>query len=138
MQLFDADVRLGDSLYGYSLDLPRLVDQMAALDIARAVLCPVRPATGGQSAANDLVAAAVAADPQRFVGFARVDPWTGSAALAELDRCVLQLGLRGLLLDPWEDHFVVSSAMVDPIVERAGELRLVVPAYWWLPQLLAS
>jgi predicted TIM-barrel fold metal-dependent hydrolase len=122
MELFDAHVRLGVSVFGYSLEVTQLVEQMAELEIGRVVLCPVRPLSGGQPAANDLVADAVSKDPVRFVGFARVDPWSGSAARAELERGVLQLGLRGLLLDPWEDHFVISSALVDPIVERAGEL----------------
>jgi predicted TIM-barrel fold metal-dependent hydrolase len=126
MQLFDAHVRLGDSRYGYSLDVAQLVARMKDLDISRAVLCPVRSADGSQSTANDRIAAAVGSDPARFVGFARIDPWSGSAALAELDRCVLKLGMRGLLLDPWEDHFVISSSFVDPIVERAGDLGLVV------------
>lgn len=126
MQLFDAHVRLGNSLYGYSLDVSQLLTQMADLGIGRAVLCPVRPAAGGQAAANDLIATAVRLDPARFVGFARIDPWGGSAGCAELERCVRGLGMRGLLLDPWEDHFVVSSTLVDPIVELADELGLVV------------
>jgi predicted TIM-barrel fold metal-dependent hydrolase len=126
VELFDAHVRLGDSLYGYSLHMAELIEQMAALDIGRAVLCPVRPRSGGVAEANDLVASAVSKDPTRFVGFARVDPWHGPAARAELERGILQLGLRGVLLDPWEEHFVVSAAFVDPIVERAGELSVPV------------
>lgn len=119
MRLTDLHVRLGDSLYGYALHLPALIRHMAELDIVHAVLCPVRPRQGGQSEANDLVAAAVRSDPERFSGFARVDPWLTDAALNELDRAVHDLHLRGLLLDPWEEHFVVSDPLVDPVVERA-------------------
>src|SRR5262249_34131924 len=76
--------------------------------------------------ANDLVARTVATAPRRCVGFARVDPWRLDKAVAELDRACSQIGLLGVLLDPWEDHFVVSSALVDPVVQRAGELGIPV------------
>jgi len=124
--LYDAEVRFGQSLYGYQLDLETLNRQMERHGIARAVLCPVRPPSYDLSPANDAVAAAVASDPTRFVGFARVDPWQGERALAELDRAVGDLGLRGLYLDPWEDHFVISDALVDPLVARAAAGKLPV------------
>jgi predicted TIM-barrel fold metal-dependent hydrolase len=126
VELFDAQVRLGESIYGYSLQLDELCVSMDRLEISRAVLCPVRPAVGAMHDANDLVARAVATDPRRFVGFARVDPWAGASAVTELERGVVELGLRGLLLDPWEDHFVVSSELVDPVVIRADELHIPV------------
>lgn len=126
MELFDLHVRLGASRFGYELGLDQLQRQMEQHDIARAVLCPVRLREGSFADANDLVAAAVATAPDRFAGFARVDPWLGEAALRELDRAVRVGGLQGLLLDPWEEHYVISSTMVDPVVERAGALALPV------------
>lgn len=126
MELFDLHVRLGACLYGYALDRATLTRQLERLKITRAVLCPVHPRDGDFAAANDLIAETVADAPHRFVGFARVNPWLGAEAVAELDRAVHQLGARGLLLDPWEERFVVSDPLVDPIVRRAGELRLPV------------
>ena len=132
--LFDAHVRIGQSIYGYSLDVDELLQQMDRLAIARAVLCPVRPLNGDRRTANDVVAHAVASHPDRFVGFARVDPWSGSGAIDELERGISGLGLRGVLLDPWEDHFVISSARVDPVVRRAGELNVPVLLAGGYPQ----
>jgi hypothetical protein len=48
---------------------------------------------------NDYVAEYVATDPERLFGYACVDP-TEPGAVAELDRAVLELGLRGLKLVP--------------------------------------
>ena len=48
---------------------------------------------------NDYVAEYVATDPERLYGYASVDP-TESGAVAELERAVLELGLRGLKLVP--------------------------------------
>ena len=126
MELFDANVRLGDSAFGYSLQLADLLGQMDQLEVGRAVVCAARPISGDTCEANDLIANAIASATGRCIGFARVDPWRGDQALTELNRAVTELGLRGLLLDPWEDHFVVSSALVDPVVARAGELGLPV------------
>jgi predicted TIM-barrel fold metal-dependent hydrolase len=134
VDLFDAHVRIGQSLYGYSLEVDELLQHMDRLAIARAVLCPVRPLSGDRASANDLVAHAVNSHSDRFVGFARVDPWHGSMAIDELERGISSLGLRGLLLDPWEDHFVVSSARVDPVVKRAGELNVPVLLAGGYPQ----
>lgn len=124
MRLFDAQVRLGECLYDYWLDLDQLTKQMDRLDIGRAILCPIRPRDYAFGPANDFIAATVRTDPDRFTGFARVDPWLGEAAIAELQRGIVQLKLRGLLLDPWEDHFVISDPLVDPLVESAAQLKI--------------
>ena len=60
------------------------------------------------------------------MGFARVDPHQGPAALAELRRAVLDLGLRGLLLHPWEELFAANDPSVDPLLGFAQERRLLV------------
>lgn len=124
--LYDAHVRLGNALYGYSLDLATLRDQMNQFQIARAILCPVRTTEYEFEKSNEFIASAVASDPESFVGFARVDPWLGDTAIRELDRAVNQLGLRGLLLDPWEDHYVISDPLVDPILDKASSLQIPV------------
>lgn len=126
MMLYDAQVRLGECLFGYHLDLETLKARMEQHQIGRAVLCPVRPMDYDLAKANDAISVAVANDPASFSGFARVDPWQGSNALIELNRAITGLQLRGLLLDPWEDHFVISDPMVDPVIKAAGELGIPV------------
>lgn len=54
---------------------------------------------------NDRVARLVDEYPDRFVGFASVDPRDGMAAVDEFERCVTDLGLDGLNLQPFVyDH----------------------------------
>jgi predicted TIM-barrel fold metal-dependent hydrolase len=83
------------------------------------VVAPARPIGYHLGPANDAVAAAVAAHPERLIGFARVDPNLHEAAVAELDRCLSTLGLSGLFLHPWEETFRVSASHVDPVLEVA-------------------
>ena len=134
MRLFDADVRLGQSLFGYQLDEATLSASMKRLNIGRAVICPVRPKNYDLRAANDHVIKVMQSNPSQLVGFARVDPWQEVDAVAEVRRAVTQGGLRGLFLDPWEDHFSVASALVDPIIEVASSLRVPIMVAAGYPQ----
>lgn len=56
---------------------------------------------GDYAALNDRVARLVDEYPDRFVGFAGVDPRDGMAAVEEFERCVTDLGLSGLNLQPF-------------------------------------
>src|SRR5262245_22985811 len=61
--------------------------------------------SGDRFVGNDYVAGVVEKYPDRFIGFASVDPWKGQAALKELERAVKELGLRGLKLHPTSQAF---------------------------------
>lgn len=63
---------------------------------------------------NESTAEFVAASPQRRIGFLSVDP-TAPGALAEAERCRVELGLRGVKLGPNYQRF-------DPLDPRAFEL----------------
>lgn len=39
-------------------------------------------------------------------------------------RSITTLGLRGLYLNPWEDHFAANDSCVDPVVATAAELNV--------------
>jgi uncharacterized protein len=134
MQLFDSDVRLGESLFGYRLDEATLLANMDQHGIGRAIVHPVRPKSYDFGAANDLIIAAVRANRERLSGFARVDPWQGDEAIAELQRVVAQGGLRGLVLDPWEDHFAIADPMLDPLVAAATALGIPIMVQGGFPQ----
>jgi predicted TIM-barrel fold metal-dependent hydrolase len=78
---------------------------------------------------NDYVAAVVRSDPQRFIGFASVNPaYEGTgAAVAELERAVVELGLAGLKLYPMYQHWAANDPdLAFPIYERAQELGVPV------------
>jgi uncharacterized protein len=76
-------------------------------------------------AANDSLAAFVAAEPTRLVSFATVDPRAADAA-GEIERCVEQLGMRGVKLHPWLQGFSSHEPGLDAICEAAARLRIPV------------
>jgi predicted TIM-barrel fold metal-dependent hydrolase len=78
---------------------------------------------------NDYIAAVVAADPDRFIGFGSVNPlYQGpDAAVAELERSVVQLGLTGVKLYPMYQHWAANDPEAAfPIYAKAQELGIPV------------
>ncbi|HEU4780779.1 MAG TPA: amidohydrolase family protein [Steroidobacteraceae bacterium] len=78
-------------------------------------------------AANDRLALAVQANPQRFAGFATL-PWQAPAAAArELARAVKELGLRGALINGRPGESFLDDPRYAPILAAFHELN--VPLY---------
>jgi predicted TIM-barrel fold metal-dependent hydrolase len=78
---------------------------------------------------NDAIAGVVRADPDRFIGFASVNPaYQGvDAAVAELKRAVTELGLSGLKLYPMYQHWAANDPQLAfPIYAAAEELGIPV------------
>lgn len=75
----------------------RLMDEAG---IARAAIMTYTDAPASNERAIDYIAEAVAAHPQRFVGYARIHPWYGDRALGLLRRAINDLGFKGLKLHP--------------------------------------
>lgn len=82
--------------------------------------------TGLPPVTNDYVASLVERFPERFIGFASVDPHKGEAAVAELDRAVGDLGLKGLKLHPVAQDFRPDDQRFYPVFARAAELDIPV------------
>ena len=79
------------------------------------------------TAANDALAAAIARHPQRLQGFAALCTKDVAGAVAELERAVRELGLKG-----WKTHSNFGDSYLDeqrywPILAKAEELD--VPIY---------
>lgn len=133
--IIDGLVFLGTSINGYALSVDDLLGMMDALSITRAVVAPVQPPLYHLPPANDQVAEAVGRHPDRFIGLGRVDPRLGELAVRELDRCVAQLGLRGLFLHPWEEGYPVTSTGCVDVIRHAGRLGtpvVVAAGYPWV------
>ncbi|MFQ5598073.1 MAG: amidohydrolase family protein [Nitrospiria bacterium] len=81
-------------------------------------------ATGLPPVTNDYVAKAVRDYPDIFIGFAGVDPWKGKAAVAELERAVGQLGLRGLKCHPIAQAFYPNDRRFYPLWECCAALKI--------------
>lgn len=75
----------------------------------------------GYPAANDAVLAAVAAAPDKLVGFCRVDP--AAAAVREAKRC-LDAGARGIKLHPRAEGFTLAEPAVEDLFALAHDRRV--------------
>jgi predicted TIM-barrel fold metal-dependent hydrolase len=78
---------------------------------------------------NDYIAAVVRADPDRFLGFASVNPaYKGpDAAVDELQRAIHELGLAGVKLYPMYQHWAPNDPdLAFPIYRQADELEIPV------------
>ncbi|MCK6500065.1 MAG: amidohydrolase family protein, partial [Nitrospira sp.] len=78
---------------------------------------------------NDEVLRAIRSFPDRAFGFVYLNPRHTQASLDELNRCVRDGPMVGVKL--WvAEH--CDSALLDPIVERAGELGALVFQHTWI------
>lgn len=121
----DGLVHLGASHFGYALDAASAIAGMDIVGTAVAIAVPVHPRGADFPSANDALAQAALASGGRLVPLARVDPWEGPGAVAELRRAVAE-GARGVFLHPGEEHFAINDDRVRPIVEAAAELGVPV------------
>ncbi|MEQ8189971.1 MAG: amidohydrolase family protein [Candidatus Eremiobacterota bacterium] len=124
--IIDSHVHPGKSIFGYNLTVKKLIESMDECNIDRAVLCPVKPYKYQLKPENDFIAGEVKKNPEKFTGFCRIDPWLGEKALKEIDRCINELGLKGIFLHPWEECFPVNSTIVYPVMERARKYKIPV------------
>ena len=76
---------------------------------------------------HDELAAAVKAHPDRFAGFATPGMKEPAAAVKELERCVTELGFKGLLLNGTTDGKFMDAPEFFPVLEAAQALG--VPLY---------
>lgn len=77
--------------------------------------------------ANDLLAAAVARHPTRYVGLATLPTGSPDAAAAELERAITTLGLRGAMINGRPAGRFLDEEFFRPVLEAAEHLR--VPLY---------
>ena len=77
--------------------------------------------------ANDKLAAAVRAHPDRFAGFAALATQDPEAAAAEFERCVCQLGFKGALVHGTTNGVFLDQPQFTPLFETAQALD--VPIY---------
>jgi predicted TIM-barrel fold metal-dependent hydrolase len=76
---------------------------------------------------NDELAAAISRHPERFAGFAAVPISAPSAAVAELERTIGQLGFVGAVINGHSQGRYLDDRFFDPVLECAAALE--VPIY---------
>ena len=77
---------------------------------------------------NDRLAAACAANPKRFLGFAALPTCDPKAAADELERCVTKHGFKGAMMHGLANGVFLDGKQFWPIYERAEKLD--VPIYF--------
>jgi predicted TIM-barrel fold metal-dependent hydrolase len=130
---------LGTSINGYRLKAEGLLASMDSNGIGKSVVVPVQPKTYRLEPQNEAVAVTQMRYPDRFIGFCRIDPRQGEDAVTELRRCVLQLGLKGLMLHPMEEGYTFTEDHVVRLVKEAGSLGvpvIVAAGYPWVAHAL--
>jgi predicted TIM-barrel fold metal-dependent hydrolase len=130
---------LGTSINGYRLKAEGLLASMDSNGIGKSVVVPVQPKTYRLEPQNEAIAVTQSRYPDRFIGFCRIDPRQGEDAVTELRRCVLQLGLKGLMLHPMEEGYTFTEDHVVRLVKEAGSLGvpvIVAAGYPWVAHAL--
>lgn len=117
---FHAHARLGQG------DPQDLIDAMDQHGVDMTVLLPIVPTVRGVGeSSNEFIADLVANYPQRFLGFACVQPLREDAP-EELERLVKTYGFRGLKLHPPIQQFDLRNTAIYPTLRQAEQLRLPV------------
>lgn len=92
--------------------------------VQRAVLLGFQSQFLGASISHEQVAACVAHDPGKYIGFAGIDPMD-RGFLASVDRAV-ELGLKGVVISPAAQNFHPSHTRAMKLYSRCDELGLPV------------
>jgi hypothetical protein len=112
-----------------------LVDRTTVFPYTDDYSAPAGPGAPSFKVSNDKISGWTTRAPHstRLIGYGRVNPLDGetadgSIAIEELERCVLQLGLRGLKLHPLAQLFLesIEGAATRNVVKKAGELDIPV------------
>jgi predicted TIM-barrel fold metal-dependent hydrolase len=131
-----ADSPLGRALAKLDdLDSARLADmdaggidvQVLSHSVPATERLPAEQAVPLARAANDYLAAALAAHPERFAAFATLPTPAPEAAADELERAVRELGFKGALINGHTHGRFLDERDFWPIFERAQQLQ--VPIY---------
>jgi predicted TIM-barrel fold metal-dependent hydrolase len=103
-----------------------LVAKMDAVGVDKAVILPFVEGTIDNSVIDKEIATA----PDRLIGFCAVNPWDGDAAVAEMRRCVEDLGFKGVKLHPTIHGYRLGDrGLVDPIFAAARDLGIIVTSH---------
>ena len=124
----DLEEFLSQQMEGFPRDVE---DFVAALDGAGVRASALhnfdeQSATNAEPVPNDRVAEIMKRYPGRFIGFAGVEPHKGSKAVDEVDRCVNELGLKGVGLRPFMHGIYANDPKYFPIYARCQELGVPV------------
>ncbi|MDY6875576.1 MAG: amidohydrolase family protein [Chloroflexota bacterium] len=98
-----------------------VVEALDEAEIDQGVIFPLTfsPPDRPWQVLNDMTATYIQAYPDRLIGFAVVNPREVAQSLAELERAVDELGLRGIKLHPSMQEFYPNDESFFPVYEFA-------------------
>ena len=105
------------------LDITPEMHASAVAKVDRAIVFGLRAPLTGFLTVNDTVSEYIRTDPKKLIGFAAICP-TEANALAEVDRAVQELGLRGQKMSPIYGGWDPLDPRALQIFARAEELGL--------------
>lgn len=108
---------------GIDLEVTPEIHWEAVAAVSRAIVFGINSIALGMHTPNDAIAAYAKAHPEKIIGFMSVDP-NDPAALDEIDRCVNDLGLRGIKMSPVYQHYDPNDDKARRVHRRAEELGL--------------
>ncbi len=110
-----------------------LLLEMDRHEINKAVICSVDEFIAVLNReGNDFILRTVREHPDRFIGFASVNPWYGLEAVSELRRSV-ELGLKGLKLNPSIQGVFANDEILFPIIDIANDYGIPVYCHTGTP-----
>ena len=97
--------------------------------VDKALVFGVRGLATGSTSPNEFTAEWVKNDPDKFIGFMAIDP-TEDDHLEQMDRCVSELGLRGIKLHPILGRYNPADPTLFPMYDKAQRLRLPIVSHF--------
>jgi len=133
--VIDAHQHIGNRSSIYHLpdsSTEELAAEMDRLGVDQAITFSFAGITSDYAYGNDICAHAVKTYPDKFIGFAVVNPHYHTEIRDELDRC-RQLGLRGIKLISDYQRYPVEGPFLFPAYEYAHEHGLMILNHNWGP-----
>lgn len=105
----------------YDASLDTLINLLDKSPVDKAVLLPIYPRV-----TNSFIAEACQKYPDKFIGFASVDPLGGKESIEKLEEDVFQYNLKGLKIHPRFQNFALDDPNIIPVLQKAAALDLAI------------
>lgn len=139
--IIDAHVHLGpyDRFRIPYNDAHGMIVSMDRIGIDKACIFSIVACDADYRRGNDMVAEAVGLYPDRFLGFATIDPNDPERVVEELERCARAFPLYGIKFHPGLHAYPAEGPHYRSAIEYANERGLVLLSHSWSsPRVLAS
>lgn len=132
MDLYDAHMTVGEGLH-IGLDPNELIERMDSCGVSRAFIAPTeRFIAVDNEEGNAYILGLIHDYPDRFMGYAVVNPWYGEKGHIQLRRA-LESGLQGIKLHPVLQGFSLFDDTIRPILQIAEQFHAIVYVHTGAP-----